>query len=393
MKSKQRLVRVFGKDSPRKRSSPSYTFCPLNAPCISCMGKLFVHNSKVLSTRTKSARVHFGGSESQLRKRHVSPAEKSEDRGYRTKEPRHIATRRLSSLYVKSYGMNAVTTTISLRAAAPVSARSTRRSAALRASQSKIGRSKSGRAVAVFASKDVKETTVSAAEKKTVDTGRFALLATIASNPILFGAQEAFAKGGEYGILEGRTAALVHPLFLGGLWFATVYAGYTGLQWRRVRTTQEDIVALKATVLVKEMVTTSGETEAVALTPAQRETQTKIDELTSTRKELVAGGFKDKHFNMGSLLLSFGIVLAVEGGMNTYMRVGKLFPGPHLYAGMGIVCLWAMAAGLVPEMQKGNDKARSAHIALNCVNLALFTWQIPTGLEIVGKVFQFTSWP
>jgi hypothetical protein len=160
-----------------------------------------------------------------------------------------------------------------------------------------------------------------------------------------------------------------------------------------VRTNQEEIVELKATVPVKEMVTASGETEAVALTPAQKETQGKIDELASTRKELVAGQFKDKHFNVGSLLLAFGTVLAVEGGMNTYMRVGKLFPGPHLYAGMGIVCLWAAAAGLVPEMQKGNEKARSAHIALNCVNLALFTWQIPTGLEIVGKVFQFTSWP
>ena len=56
------------------------------------------------------------------------------------------------------------------------------------------------------------------------------------------------------------------------------------------------------------------------LTPAQKETQGKIDELASTRKELVAGQFKDKHFNVGSLLLAFGTVLAVEGGMNTYMR-------------------------------------------------------------------------
>ena len=39
------------------------------------------------------------------------------------------------------------------------------------------------------------------------------------------------------------------------------------------------------------------------------------------------------------------------------------------------------------------QKARDLHIALNVVNTALFTWQIPTGLEIVGKVFQFTSWP
>ena len=107
----------------------------------------------------------------------------------------------------------------------------------------------------------------------------------------------------------------------------------------------------------------------------------------------VAGGFKDKHANWGSMILAFGITLAVEGGMNTYLRTGRLFPGPHLYAGMGMVCMWAMAAGLVPEMQRGNQKARDLHIALNVVNTALFTWQIPTGLEIVGKVFQFTSWP
>ena len=75
------------------------------------------------------------------------------------------------------------------------------------------------------------------------------------------------------------------------------------------------------------------------------------------------------------------------------MRTGKLFPGPHLFAGAGIVVLWALAGALVPAMQKGDNNARSAHIALNALNLALFAWQVPTGLEIVGKVFQFTSWP
>ena len=144
---------------------------------------------------------------------------------------------------------------------------------------------------------------------------------------------------------------------------------------------------------MKEVVTANGDVEPAALSPAQAETQAKIDELAATRKELVAGGFKDKHANWGSMILAFGITLAVEGGMNTYLRTGRLFPGPHLYAGMGMVCIWAMAAGLVPEMQRGNQKARDLHIALNVVNIALFTWQIPTGLEIVGKVFQFTSWP
>jgi hypothetical protein len=96
---------------------------------------------------------------------------------------------------------------------------------------------------------------------------------------------------------------------------------------------------------------------------------------------------------MGSVLLGTGVTIAIEGAFNTYIRTGKLFPGPHLYAGAGIVVLWALAASLVPAMQKGNDTARSVHIGLNAVNVGLFLWQVPTGLEIVGKVFEFTSWP
>ncbi len=57
-------------------------------------------------------------------------------------------------------------------------------------------------------------------------------------------------------------------------------------------------------------------------------------------------------------------------------RAGKLFPGPHLYAGAMITVLWGLSAALVPAMQKGNDSARTAHIALNCVNLLLFASQV-----------------
>ena len=70
-----------------------------------------------------------------------------------------------------------------------------------------------------------------------------------------------------------------------------------------------------------------------------------------------------------------------------------MFPSPHLFAGAAITVLWAAAAVLVPAMQKGDETARSLHIALNAVNVLLFVWQIPTGLEIVGKVFEFTTWP
>lgn len=60
--------------------------------------------------------------------------------------------------------------------------------------------------------------------------------------------QEALAVGGEFGILEGRTFALIHPIVMGGLFFYTLWAGYLGWQWRRVRTTQNEINELKKQV-------------------------------------------------------------------------------------------------------------------------------------------------
>ena len=53
------------------------------------------------------------------------------------------------------------------------------------------------------------------------------------------------------------------------------------------------------------------------------------------RKVLVKGGFRDRHFNWGSILLGTGVLFSVSGAVNTYLRTGKLFPGPHLYAGVG----------------------------------------------------------
>ena len=49
------------------------------------------------------------------------------------------------------------------------------------------------------------------------------------------------------------------------------------------------------------------------------------------------GGFRDRHFNWGSILLGAGVLFSVTGAVNTYIRTEKLFPGPHLYAGVGMV--------------------------------------------------------
>nr|CAB3448641.1 unnamed protein product [Digitaria exilis] len=226
--------------------------------------------------------------------------------------------------------------------------------------------------------------------------------ASAAMAPLLLAAltpDDALAAGGEFGILEGRSFALVHPLVMGGLFAYTLWAGYLGWQWRRVRTVQDEINELKkqlkpAAAAAPAAVGAGGNAASSAPPPAAKSpVEIKIDELTEERKKLIKGSFRDRHFNAGSILLGLGVLESVGGALNTWFRTGKLFPGPHLFAGAAITVLWAGAAALVPAMQKGNETARNLHIALNGLNVLLFIWQIPTGLEIVGKVFEFTTWP
>ncbi|KAK4267043.1 hypothetical protein QN277_023883 [Acacia crassicarpa] len=206
--------------------------------------------------------------------------------------------------------------------------------------------------------------------------------------PFLIHPKDAIAVGGEFGILEGRTLALIHPIVMAAFFFYTLWAGYLGWQWRRVRTIQNEINELKKQVKPTP-VTPDGNPVEAPPSPVEL----KIQQLTEERKELLKGSYRDRHFNAGSILLGFGVLESVGGGVNTWLRTGKLFPGPHLFAGAGITVLWALAAALVPAMQKGNETARNLHIALNTLNVLLFVWQIPTGIDIVFKVFEFTKWP
>ncbi|XP_055962161.1 uncharacterized protein LOC130015644 [Mercurialis annua] len=211
---------------------------------------------------------------------------------------------------------------------------------------------------------------------------------TAFSLPLFLDAKDALAVDGDFGILEGRTFALIHPAVMGFLFCYTLWAGYLGWQWRRVRTVQDEINEMKKQIK-PAAVTPDGNPVESPPSPVEL----KIKQLTEERKELIKGSYREKHFNAGSLLLAFGVFESVGGGLNTWLRTGKLFPGPHLFAGAAITVLWASAAALVPAMQKGNETARSLHIALNTLNVLLFVWQIPTGLDIVLKVFEFTKWP
>lgn len=80
------------------------------------------------------------------------------------------------------------------------------------------------------------------------DSQKLALLSIGAAAPLLFQVSSALAEEGGHDIVKGTAVALIHPIVMGSLFAATVYAGYLGLQWRRVRTIGDDIKALKAQI-------------------------------------------------------------------------------------------------------------------------------------------------
>ncbi len=167
-------------------------------------------------------------------------------------------------------------------------------------------------------------------------------------------AAPALAIGREYGIIEGQIMSLMHPAFMFGLLAASLYAGYLGFQWRRARELVTEIKDLKA------QLPKPAEGEAAPPSPLDAT----IKSLEEERKGLISQKLNEKHHNWGSLILGLGTLMAIAGPTNTFLRTGKLFPGPHLYAGAGMVVLWAAAAALVPSMQKGNDTSRSLHIGM-----------------------------
>lgn len=220
---------------------------------------------------------------------------------------------------------------------------------------------------------------------------RFPAVAALATTAA---ALPASAKDGAYGLFEGRIISMVHPTVMMACFGTTLFAAYTGFQWRRLREVNVELAAAKKTVRQATETLESMEEPAPAALSMRNEAQALVDQLSAETNAIKKGNFRDVHYTLGTILLGIGIPFAIEGPVNTYMRASKLFPGPHLYAGAAVVSLWALSAALVPYMQKGKDWARSTHIGLNAVTFGLFAYyQIPTGLEITGKVIKFTKFP
>jgi len=221
----------------------------------------------------------------------------------------------------------------------------------------------------------------------------------------LLSSEAANAAGPDWGIFEGKTGSLLHPVMMFGMLTLSASTAVLGFEWRRQRTIGDEISALKKTL--PKLNSASSVEEALKACQAAEEIDSakvaqlqaalpidsQIKELQDERKTLAAKGPRDKHYGQGATLAFLGTVFAIEGPLNTYARAGKLFPGPHLYAGAGLVCLWALAVACVPQMQKGNEVARNVHIGANFGGIGLFLWQLQSGIPILLKVWEKTSWP
>lgn len=175
-----------------------------------------------------------------------------------------------------------------------------------------------------------------------------------------------------------------------------------GFDWRRQRTLGDEISTLKKTLptysepTLTEAIAAAEENQEMYLASQLKQalpTQKLISDLTTERKELSKAAPRDQHFSQGALLAFLGTAFAIEGPLNTYARAGKLFPGPHVYAGAGLVVCWALAVACVPSMQKGSDVGRQVHIGANVLGMGLFGWQVVSGIPILQKVWEKTQWP
>mmetsp|Transcript_19315 Transcript_19315/g.38598 ORF Transcript_19315/g.38598 Transcript_19315/m.38598 type:complete len:281 (+) Transcript_19315:36-878(+) len=212
--------------------------------------------------------------------------------------------------------------------------------------------------------------------------------ATLVTLAIALSPTEAIAAGPDWGLFEGKTGSLLHPFSMACLFGFSVYTGLLGFKWRRQREIGPELKDLESAL--KSLGPVDPESGP---TPSQASAASAVAALKSERSVLSSEKNNQRHFSSGSLLAFLGTFFAIEGPLNTYARAGKLFPGPHLYAGAALVVLWAGAAACVPGMQKGNDTARSLHIGLNGVATGLFGWQVVTGWPILLKVWEKTQWP
>ena len=145
------------------------------------------------------------------------------------------------------------------------------------------------------------------------------------------------AAGPDWGLFEGKTGSLLHPIAMAGLLFYSLYTGYLGLQFRRQRELGSEISDLRKLLPKVEAASISDALQQEDLAPSDKlalqkglEVEAQISDLTAERKELSSKGLRDQHFNQGALLAFIGTFFAIEvSSSNAGEKVVRLFVCSH----------------------------------------------------------------
>lgn len=134
----------------------------------------------------------------------------------------------------------------------------------------------------------------------------------------------AMAAGPDWGIFEGKTLSLLHPVMMVSLLAFSVSTAVLGFEWRRQRTLGDEISSIKKTLpdlggasSVAEALTAAEAAEArdgalVSKLQSAIPVEAQIKDLQVERKDLAAKGPKDQHFSQGALLAFLGTSFAIE---------------------------------------------------------------------------------
>jgi Protein of unknown function (DUF4079) len=136
--------------------------------------------------------------------------------------------------------------------------------------------------------------------------------------------QIALADSPDWGIFEGRSGSLLHPITMGSLFVFSLYTAYLGFQWRRQRTLGDEIGALRKTLpnldgapnvsAALAVAKDANDLYKISALNAALATEEKIASLTAERKTLSEAGLRDKHFQQGAVLAFVGTCFAIEVG-------------------------------------------------------------------------------
>ena len=160
--------------------------------------------------------------------------------------------------------------------------------------------------------------------------------ATAAVLPVVLAASPANAAGPDWGIFEGKTGSLLHPIMMGSLLIYAISTGLLGFQWRRQRTLGDDMKALQnqlpSGIKTASDVQSAMQEEGanVAQLQAALPVAQELEALQAERKELASKGPRDQHFGQGAMLAFLGTAFAIEvscrfGSLNSCLPIRNSF--------------------------------------------------------------------